>query len=72
MSRTKFPDGDKDEALSLFRLLFSYSDAPLIEFFIPLHQQDNMGIIRDSVTKLRVFSDISIKLHTEKIVSFFL
>ncbi len=63
MSRAKFSDGDKDEALPFFRLLFSYSDAPFIEFFIPLHQQDIVGIIRDSVIKFRVFSDISIKLH---------
>jgi hypothetical protein len=53
-----------EKGLILCRLFFADAHTPLVELFISFEKKDDLGIIGDFVSKLRVFPEIPIKLHS--------
>jgi hypothetical protein len=72
MGRGELLDGHIEKGLILSGLLFADACAPRVECLIPLEEQNDLGIIGNFLGKLRMLSEIPIKLHPQQAVSFFI
>jgi hypothetical protein len=67
----KLLDGHIEKGLILSGLFFANPGTPLVEPLIPFEEEDHLGIIGNFLGKLRMFSEIPIKLHPQQAVSCF-
>ena len=63
MGRDKFLDSHVEKGLILSGLFFADPGTPRIECLIPFEEQNDLGIIGDFFGKLRMLSEIPIKLY---------
>jgi hypothetical protein len=60
----EFFDGHVEKGLILSGLFFADASTPRIEFLIPFEEENDLGIIGNLFSKLRMLSEIPIELHS--------